>query len=328
MADSILKIVCSYCLQTSSNKKVCGKCSKRVYCSSECQKKDWTEGQVHKNWCGLVAEEGADYEVCNVIGKGVGLFALRDFAKYERIMVDRIYSEAEFMESGEKKFADLMPYGTATLKDKFVLNSIGFCDNNGERSSVVGVRISRVNHGCDNNTEHFYENEMKVIVMIASRDISKGEELTFQYKRGREGRPHLLFKWGIICGIRCICWKQDGIFDEITRLDNLILECIKERKLEEGIGAVDMLIKTYEKINNVSGLAKAYYDGFQVCVMRADMVEKGVEYINKYLDLNRKFRHPESPYMEIVRRYSFSPQIHVNYLAIERDELAKMGFSY
>lgn len=41
--------------------KRCGKCSKRRFCSKECQKADWQDG--HKLWCGAAGEIDCDYTI-------------------------------------------------------------------------------------------------------------------------------------------------------------------------------------------------------------------------------------------------------------------------
>jgi hypothetical protein len=63
----------------------CGGCNKHPYCSKECQRQDWKQ---HKIWCGRTAEVGVDFELRDA-GKGLGYFALRDFAVGEKVLVER-----------------------------------------------------------------------------------------------------------------------------------------------------------------------------------------------------------------------------------------------
>ena len=65
----------------------CDKCSKRLYCSKECQAADWAAG--HEHWCGTAGELNHDYEIRPSMGRGLGVFALRSFERNDRIMVER-----------------------------------------------------------------------------------------------------------------------------------------------------------------------------------------------------------------------------------------------
>lgn len=79
---------CSYCYAREAEPlKKCSKCKKRPFCSRECQVLDWKNG--HKRWCGRSGELGTDFEIKESPGKGLGVFALRSFARDECIMVER-----------------------------------------------------------------------------------------------------------------------------------------------------------------------------------------------------------------------------------------------
>lgn len=69
----------------------CAKCNKRCYCDSACMAADWSGegGQGHERWCGFTGEIGTDYEVRDVLGKGLGLFALRPFKRFDVILAER-----------------------------------------------------------------------------------------------------------------------------------------------------------------------------------------------------------------------------------------------
>lgn len=57
-------------------------------CSSKsCQRLDWKKG-AHKIWCGAAGEVNIDFEVRAVPGKGLGLFAMRPFKRFDVIMVE------------------------------------------------------------------------------------------------------------------------------------------------------------------------------------------------------------------------------------------------
>jgi len=70
----------------------CGQeCNNRLYCSPGCQKMDWTcksdGGGCHKLFCKVAGEIGVDYNIRDSGNEvvGLGIFALRDFAKNDII---------------------------------------------------------------------------------------------------------------------------------------------------------------------------------------------------------------------------------------------------
>ena len=78
---------CAYCYvkkepRGSTELHNCEKCSKRLYCSKECQSADWTSG--HSHWCGTAGELNYDYEIRSSAGRGLGVFALRSFERNDR----------------------------------------------------------------------------------------------------------------------------------------------------------------------------------------------------------------------------------------------------
>ena len=89
---------CAFCLQPCSQAKLCGGCKKRAYCSTECQKIDWSvtgSGQKHRNWCGKFehGEEDVDWKVVPIDGKGLGVVALRRLPAKYRIMVEPVFTD-------------------------------------------------------------------------------------------------------------------------------------------------------------------------------------------------------------------------------------------
>lgn len=60
-----------------------------MYCSKECKEKDW---DLHQMNCGKSGEKDFDWEIkrCQYVTKGLGVFALRDIKKYEKISVERV----------------------------------------------------------------------------------------------------------------------------------------------------------------------------------------------------------------------------------------------
>eukprot|EP01035_Chromulina_nebulosa_P004505 gene4505-6167_t len=165
---------CATCLKISNVSFVCSQCKKRTYCSKTCQKADWHKQgfQSHKKWCAVdCGEEDRDWEVTSCGEKGVGIKALRHFKALDRIMVDGIRN------MNDPVILDLEPR-EGLLMQKFALNRRPITDPG---SGVLCARISRVNHSCHPNSCHRYDEFSNVLILLAERDISPGEEITICY---------------------------------------------------------------------------------------------------------------------------------------------------
>ena len=61
------------------------------------------------------------------------------------------------------------------------MNSIGTGDVFPDTEHHIFINMSRVNHHCIGNTDHFYISQHKVAILTAIRTIEPGEEVTFSY---------------------------------------------------------------------------------------------------------------------------------------------------
>ena len=189
---------CAYCYKeasssSSSNSNVktvfpkCGQCKTRVFCSRDCQKLDWKLG--HKIYCGKAGQEGIDFEIREAGDKGYGVFALRDFFKNEKILVERPILQKPYptpescamaalpTNAARERVRQLLPHD-GTLYEKAERNDMS-CGDNGERG--LFLIMSKVNHDCIGNSCHYYLPNRKVKLLVATRSIAKGEEITFCY---------------------------------------------------------------------------------------------------------------------------------------------------
>jgi hypothetical protein len=72
---------------------------------------------------------------------------------------------------------------------------------------VVCIRLSRVNHACVPNANHFDDPDFSVKVLFSEKDIKAGEEITISYATHRMTSLYKdpfdlqlrLLSWGIIC---------------------------------------------------------------------------------------------------------------------------------
>ena len=170
--ESLDSHVCAYCLQNVSALDVimCRYCMRRSYCSSRCMELDFDphgEGQGHSMWCSLgVCEEGIDWAVQPVQGKGLGVVAKKLIPTRSRIMVDRP------KHIGFPAVRDLEPTG-GLLYEKERLNSFMV-----DTESLLCLRVARINHACIPNSAQVFDADMGVMIVVANRDIQPGEEIS------------------------------------------------------------------------------------------------------------------------------------------------------
>eukprot|EP00276_Gloeochaete_wittrockiana_P008325 CAMPEP_0184659104 /NCGR_PEP_ID=MMETSP0308-20130426/28233_1 /TAXON_ID=38269 /ORGANISM="Gloeochaete witrockiana, Strain SAG 46.84" /LENGTH=327 /DNA_ID=CAMNT_0027098641 /DNA_START=995 /DNA_END=1978 /DNA_ORIENTATION=- len=277
--------------------KVCGQCHKRAYCSRECQTADYKPGgggQGHKNWCQLeCGEEGIDWKVCPVPGKGLGIVALRDLPMRYRIIVEADRPK-------HPKALELVPL-KGTMVEKFAANSIA-CP--GSRNGGLFLRISRANHDCNANAAHILDETFNVLVLYARRPISVGEEICHQYVQWNEisiNRPisdarQSLRSRGIECPPDCICRNSEveAILDKGRRIEASVPALARSRKFKETYAAIEELLKLYDVINS-SWQTKAVTmeEGFQTALLEQNL-EKAEYYISRFYEINVAILSPES----------------------------------
>jgi hypothetical protein len=124
---SLTMTFCAYCYLPSTS--TLSKCRKRLFCSRECQSKDWKTG--HKLYCGVGGEIDVDFEIRDAGGDvGLGVFALRDFEKNEKIIVERPLLKVpsltlcypEIPDCAQKAVDALLPHG-GSLRETMDRNS-------------------------------------------------------------------------------------------------------------------------------------------------------------------------------------------------------------
>lgn len=316
---------CAFCLKSIENQaiKLCGKCRKRAYCSRECQISDWSsEGQCHKNWCHLeCGEEDIDWEVCAVADKGLGIIAKRPLPKLFRIMVD-----GHCKNEGHPGVKDLMPHD-GSYQDKLLLNSIGLGDGD-DGDGALCLRISRANHDCKPNADHWYDKTFKAVVLFAVRDIAQGEEITITYQLSDDitidmsaqmGRMILKNKWGITCPKDCSCYDENmkKLRDRSRELDKQIFALASEGKSQQALEYVKELINNHKILgSSMLNQQRTLYDGFQIAVMRKSSLGAAKKYIKEVYSIMSAVLSPQSSEVQEKKRMLDDITAHRNYLIL------------
>lgn len=317
---------CGYCYQPSSNFK-CAACKKRSYCSRECQTADWKCG--HKHWCGVAGELGADFDIrdTGIPGKGLGIFALRDFQRSEKIMAERYVMSNEgagtIPEGSEPIAAAVMaldPAG-ASMTAKFLLNCIS-CEDEGGLSGLF-LHMSRVNHDCIGNSAHFYVEKHQVKILVAARAIQAGEEITFSYVCGGTSKAFLSKKWGFTCSCpACLNPALGGLVEEMHELDADIPRLGRRGEEDMAIRKARRLLSVYDQLGASSCMsyARTYYDLFSMNVTRQRTMDEAKRFIKlahqAECETYSGCKDRTCGWMLKFQGYVGNPALHPNYRAL------------
>lgn len=324
--DSPAKIRhCAFCLISVSDEKIklCGKCRKRAYCSRECQVSDWSsggKGQGHKNWCHVeCGEEDIDWKVCEVSGKGLGLVATRFIPAKYRMLVDPCHTEND-----HAAIMDLMPIN-GSFQQKSDLNEVGL----GNGNSAICLRISRANHDCKANADHWYDETFNVVILFSERDILEGEEICINYQlhtdvsenvSAQVARSVLQHKWGILCPMNCFCYDKDmeNLIAKSREIDGKIMRLALQGKSIEAFDLANQLIKNNEILGSSAlNTTRTLYDGFQVGIMKKRTLKAAKLLIEKLYAIQSAILSPDSSVVKQTERVMKDVTSHRNYLIFE-----------
>ena len=329
--------LCAWCYAPLEVVKMCAKCQKRVYCSRECQILDWKGG--HKVWCGCAGERGYDFEVRDAGGaKGLGMFALVDLERGAKILAERAVVTKRTMDVSSLKPATLSAVMAllpedGDLRAKIALNGMDVGAGFGDDSTGLFITMARVNHACLANAVHFFDADSQVKILVASRAIAKGDEVTVTYVTQealdaspiKVSRKQLLaMKWHISpCDCRsCQDPDLDRKLDQVAELDKKLMAFGSTAKFDRGLKCGALLIKLYDELQESPLIyARTYYDMFQLAVTRRATLAKAKHYIKLARDNRALFLGPAGKTDDELLRFTSlvdAPQQHRNYLITER----------
>ncbi|KAF2069195.1 hypothetical protein CYY_009485 [Polysphondylium violaceum] len=323
--DNQNKRHCAFCLKEIQGNEIkrCGKCQARAYCSRECQVDDWSgKGQNHKLWCDeRVCEEDIDWDIRIAEGKGLGLFAKRDIPRYTKILVDKGYHSRK--EVPQPLLESLMPH-SGSLAAKWDFNNM-YSSEGGEN---LGVRVSRLNHDCNNNATFKYIPDLKVFIIVSIVDIAKDQEITIQYQsfndvskdaKYRNVRLMILNeKWGIKCQADCVC-RDKAVrlrIEKAHQVDKVIPSLLKfaENDIKAKLKVIDDNIEVIQELGGCPiSLIRPYYDGFQIAILNQKTVPLSTKYIDKLIEYSEIINSKHSEEHKTFLKYKENPRNHRNY---------------
>jgi hypothetical protein len=162
-----------------------------------------------------------------------------------------------------------------------------------------------------------------VKILVASRDIQEGEEITFSYQSSKntdERKVILLVNYGFVCHCAA-CTTSPEIEAMLMRskeLDEAILQCGSRGQIDLAIRKGKALLQIYDKLNESSWLyQRTYYDMFQVAITKRKYLKDGLEYIRKSHEAALAFTSDsENESVRKMKSFVDSPSSHRNYLSL------------
>ena len=337
---------CAYCYSvgtdsTSSiggqpNKLLCcGKCKKRKYCSKECQRLDWKEGS-HKHFCTVgVGEFNVDWQVKSSTyhSGGLGVFALRTIQKDEIIMVERPIIKYPTPILDDNVPATALPAvmklypssetASVTLQDIYKYNAMAMTDDDDDHVTGLFIRMSRVNHHCLGNTIHRYLENRGAKILVASRAIQEGEEITFSYVSQSSfnvRRAKLSLTYRFICNCNA-CTNPDieSELEKLQSLDDAILQFGSMGRVDQALQKGKALLALYDRYQMSSWMYfRTYYDLYQVAITKRKTMKQGIRYIKLAYESAMTFTSDEENASVIMMKgYVDSPTSHRNYMVLD-----------
>ena len=298
--------------------KTCSKCHNRQYCSRKCQADDWRTGH-HKLFCGKVGEVGVDYEIRPVDSKGLGVFAKRHFQRNDTILVERPVVKSSSLssipedENVQRAILALTPTKPgSTFTEKYKRNNVG----------QLCLNFSRVNHDCIGNSHHAFDDEKDLLLLVASRTIPKGEEISYSYTF-LTPHAHALAKhtfcWNFTCECRaCKCPDVAHKLDLMIEYDKQVVAHAKNMRMEEGTKTALKLIELYDEFQSSSYLySRIYTDLYHMAITKRETFEQGMKYIKLAFEHGIGFFGYDSELVRKKRHDMNHPIDSMNYLILE-----------
>jgi hypothetical protein len=213
----------------------------------------------------------------------------------------------------------LMPLGNdVSIWEKFALNAVSL-DGDVKQSGLF-VNMSRVNHDCLGNSSHKYVPKHNVMILIANRDIKRGEEITFNYIANKRERKHdLTEKWSFTCHCRaCSDPAIEAKMRQIEFLDNQVEVLGLQAKFDEAIQCAKDLIPLYDELGYTSlKYSRTYYDLYTQYIYRQSTILEAFQYIKLAYEAECSAYAPcqDTTCGEIVkfRNYLHTPTSHRNF---------------
>lgn len=281
---------CAHCSKGLEGAAVtCGGClaASATYCSEACHQEAW---EMHKFSCSATVQVKRSQT-----GDGLGVFARKCFSVGDELIRERplvVLADQEFEARGEsylnERVAKLPPVRRSVvlqLADVYAdppsavgviqTNTLPVDDQNFGGLFALGCRI---NHSCRPNACFKWRDDLGCALVLASRDIAQGEEVTIAYREGfaRRGERRAILKQ--LFKFDCACELCSSPSEESDR------NMVRIQQLLDEIGRTAMinpqeallmsqrtqLLLAEENLNTPVNMVTICYDAYQLAATVGD----------------------------------------------------------
>lgn len=284
------------------------------------------------------------YTIQEIPGKGCGLVAATTITKGTRILSESPFFRVPRDGNSKKHLRKSISKKVAALREEqrqaFLSLHNSFEDEDGSKLGRVrtnalplgsdattgGIFLdsSRINHSCNPNAQHTWNENLQKLTIHAIHDIAKGDEITIFYLaacRNRSARLHALqtdFRFTCSCSLCSLPLDQrktsDENWDEIQRLDDSI---------GDGIGISSAPLQTLHDVHKLlhlldeegfadASVSRAYYDAFQVAITHGDVARARV-FAERAASTRAILEGSDSPTVQRMESLARNPSQHMAY---------------
>jgi len=276
-----------------------------------------------------VLRRDIDWEVreCPDKRKGLGIFALRDIPPLSRILVDRMFSFEEAINTS--KLSDLHPKNGTQL-EKLHLNA----NRNIAGESRIAFRYSRLNHSCNPNAVMSAVRGTNVLVVSSRRLILEGEEICVTYacfqtnifvkindpSKYLENIRNQIKTWGIICPSDCVCIDPTTLtlVQDIQRFYEETLKYGSIGDFGKALMEAKKLVQLFNsdhRLVGIPGLKRGLlFDAYQAAMASKNLglEMEGQTYMDEVFQLISCIEYPDSEDLKYYKHISMKIKMEIN----------------
>jgi hypothetical protein len=265
--------------------------------------------------------------------KGLGMSALKDYKRGDKIIVERPVVCCRRTERGNESYwvgqptvgiqaaLDSLSPKDGDFGSKYRTNSLSMGSD--ELGRGIFLHTARINHDCRGNAVAQFVPELKVMIVVASTYIAAGEEITICYSE-HQNQEHRRFElkewWGFDC--ECETCSDPGFHakqEKLFRLTESVIALGRENKVPQALLLGKALVKALDE-NCASPLTYAdmYFELYRIAIMKRGTFKDGVRYVNLALQNALLFYGPiECEEVKEIRKFVKNPASHRNFESLE-----------
>ena len=195
--------------------------------------------------------------------------------------------------------------------------------NEYDTAAGLFLTFSRVNHDCVGNSDHYFDHQHGVEVLVANDTIAMGTEITFPYTRNGKDRLTDLNWRGFTCACRaCQSDEWGSKLNRLTELEQQVSELggnVNDTQRHVAVQSAKAMLTLFDEIHvSDRDYARIHYDLFQILVVQQASLKQANMHIAKAYEHALSFcGYEDHETVERFLHYRNHPETHGNYRAID-----------